>query len=304
MVDEATEELDHHLSALESAPVLTNSPSNPNDNEKTADSVHQQDADSPDGGEADIAEQHHENAGTESHVDTASNDSNTESADKKVIDSSDSNAPLETVESKDNSKDSQSTESEGVENGQNDKDEKDAGDLNASTTEKQILDSDSRAAELVNKPNDDIETKDIDSKKLEDKIEIIKEVIPSTSSEVAETALKEAAESTAVKAVGSESLLNLSSSSCSDLSALETALSEAELKIAQLLKLRESLITVQAEKQELEQSVAVLEEDIDNLAVSSRFLTVFNFVPVAVLLLAIFIAFLPSLSSLMGTRDL
>jgi len=172
-------------------------------------------------------------------------------------------------------------------------------------------------------------TKGVDSKSddklaedkhpLEDKIDIIKEipkavdeakepVEASTSSakDLDDSATGDVGVNAGVESPGDggESLLNLSCSSCSEFSQVEIALSEAEIKIAQLLKLRENLIKVQAENHDLEQSVAEFQEDIQTLSATSRVLTLFNIFPVIVLFIAVFIAFLPSLSNLMGTRDL
>jgi hypothetical protein len=150
-----------------------------------------------------------------------------------------------------------------------------------------------------------------DSTTLENKIDIIKQIPTDTDNDQCDHKTNDLSPSSlqldesAVSGYnGSESLLNLSCSSCSELSQVETALSEAEIKIAQLLKLRENLTRVQAEKHDLEQSVAVYEEDIETLSATSRVLSIFNIFSVSVLFLAVFIAFLPSLSNLMGTRDL
>merc|ERR1712083_475083 len=67
-------------------------------------------------------------------------------------------------------------------------------------------------------------------------------------------------------------VLNLSGSSCSDISQLELSLEEAEGKIAGLLKVKEKLVQVQAEKC-LEVDVSQLEDELSTLAVASRSLT-------------------------------
>jgi len=95
----------------------------------------------------------------------------------------------------------------------------------------------------------------------------------------------------------------LSCSSCSDLSSVERALVEAEEKIAKLLKVKESLVAIQTEKSMLEGEVSCLEEDIEALAVTSRFLTLCNIAPVLVILVAIVIAFLPTISAILGTKE-
>jgi len=158
-----------------------------------------------------------------------------------------------------------------------------------------------------NKTDEKIEKDESNQIMLEDKIEIIKQIQTeegkedNSSRDISQRTEDISSQTEEASLV--DSLLNLSCSSCSELSVVESALSDAESKIAQLLKLRENLITVQAEKMELEQSVEDLEEEVETLSVTSRVLTVVNIIPVAVLLLAVFVAFLPSLSSLMGTRD-
>jgi len=98
-------------------------------------------------------------------------------------------------------------------------------------------------------------------------------------------------------------VLNLSASSCSDISQLEMSLEEAEEKIANLLKVKEKLVVVQAEKTQLELDVSSLEEELSTLAVASRSLTACTVIPLIVLLVAIVTAFLPVVSTIMGTRD-
>jgi len=98
-------------------------------------------------------------------------------------------------------------------------------------------------------------------------------------------------------------VLNLSASSCSDISQLEISLEEAEEKIAGLLKVKEKLVIVQAEKSQLEVDVSQLEDELSTLAVASRSLTACTVIPIIVLLVAIVTAFLPLVSSILGTRD-
>eukprot|EP00092_Neocalanus_flemingeri_P037773 GFUD01041121.1.p1 GENE.GFUD01041121.1~~GFUD01041121.1.p1 ORF type:complete len:760 (-),score=245.19 GFUD01041121.1:42-2321(-) len=98
-------------------------------------------------------------------------------------------------------------------------------------------------------------------------------------------------------------ILNLSVSSCSDISQLEISLEEAEDKIAGLLKVKEKLVIVQAEKSQLELDVSILEDELSTLAVASRSLTACTVIPIIVLLIAIVTAFLPLVSSILGTRD-
>merc|ERR1712179_184202 len=98
-------------------------------------------------------------------------------------------------------------------------------------------------------------------------------------------------------------VLNLSGSSCSDISQLELSLEEAEGKIAGLLKVKEKLVQVQAEKCQLEVDVSQLEDELSTLAVASRSLTACTVIPIIVLLVAIVTAFLPVVSNILGTRD-
>jgi len=98
-------------------------------------------------------------------------------------------------------------------------------------------------------------------------------------------------------------VLNLSASSCSDISQLEISLEEAEEKISGLLKVKEKLVIVQAEKSQLEVDVSQLEDELSTLAVASRSLTACTVIPIIVLLVAIVTAFLPVVSSILGTRD-
>jgi len=102
--------------------------------------------------------------------------------------------------------------------------------------------------------------------------------------------------------LNSSGVLNLSSS-CSDISQLEISLEEAEEKIAGLLKVKEKLVLVQAEKSQLELDVSQLEDELSTLAVASRSLTACTVIPLLVLLVAIVTAFLPAVSSILGTKD-
>jgi len=104
-------------------------------------------------------------------------------------------------------------------------------------------------------------------------------------------------------ALNMSGVLNLSASSCSDISQLELSLEEAEEKIAGLLKVKEKLVQVQAEKCQLEVDVSQLEDELSTLAVASRSLTACTVIPIIVLLVAIVTAFLPVVSNIMGTRD-
>jgi len=96
--------------------------------------------------------------------------------------------------------------------------------------------------------------------------------------------------------------INLSSS-CSDISQLELSLEEAEGKIGRLLKVKEKLVVVEAEKSQLEEDVSALQEEMSTLAVVSKTVTACSVIPFLVLLVAIVIAFLPTISSVLGTRD-
>jgi len=98
-------------------------------------------------------------------------------------------------------------------------------------------------------------------------------------------------------------ILNVSASSCSDVSVLEMSLSEAEEKIAGLLKLKEKLVKTQAENSRLEEDVSMLEEELSTLSVASQSLTACTVIPIIVILIAIIVAFFPSISSLFGTND-
>jgi len=66
---------------------------------------------------------------------------------------------------------------------------------------------------------------------------------------------------------------------------------------------KERLVSVQAEKDKLEVDVSRLEEELSIIAVASRTLTACTVIPIIVLLIAIVMAFLPSISSILGTRD-
>lgn len=103
---------------------------------------------------------------------------------------------------------------------------------------------------------------------------------------------------------GTRDSLNLSSSSvASEVSILEQSLEEAESKIASLLKVKEKLVIVQTEKCQLEVDVSGLEEELSILSSVSRGMTACTLGPLLVLLVAMVVAFLPSFSSILGTRD-
>jgi len=98
----------------------------------------------------------------------------------------------------------------------------------------------------------------------------------------------------------SESVLDTSSSATS---VLEQSLEEAEARIAGLLQLRDRLVTTQEEKARLEQDVASLSEEVSALAVASRGVTAASLLPLLVLIVALVTAFLPTVSTLLGTKD-
>jgi len=70
-----------------------------------------------------------------------------------------------------------------------------------------------------------------------------------------------------------------------------------------LQEVKERLVSVEAEKDKLEVDVSRLEEELSIIAVASRTLTACTVIPIIVLLIAIVMAFLPSISSILGTRD-
>jgi len=100
---------------------------------------------------------------------------------------------------------------------------------------------------------------------------------------------------------------NLSSSSlaseASHISLLEQSLEEKEEKIAKLLHVKERLVSVESEKSLLESDVSNLEEELSLLSALGRGLTACTLGPLLVLLVAVVLAFLPSFSSLVGTKD-
>jgi len=70
-----------------------------------------------------------------------------------------------------------------------------------------------------------------------------------------------------------------------------------------LQEVKERLVSVEAEKDKLEVDVSRLEEELSIIAVASRTLTACTVIPIIVLLIAIVMAFLPSISSILETRD-
>lgn len=83
----------------------------------------------------------------------------------------------------------------------------------------------------------------------------------------------------------------------------DMSLAEAEEKIAGLLKIKEKLVKCQAEKSLLEEDLENLKEDISTITLANRSVGLFTILPVLVLLVAILIAFLPSIASLFGTNE-
>jgi hypothetical protein len=91
-----------------------------------------------------------------------------------------------------------------------------------------------------------------------------------------------------------------SSSSSED---LNRSLQEAEDKITALLKVKEKFAEVSQHKTELELNLSRLESDVEALSLQSQAATACSVIPLAILLLAIIIAYLPLLSSIFGTAD-
>lgn len=60
---------------------------------------------------------------------------------------------------------------------------------------------------------------------------------------------------------------------------------------------------VRAEKSLLEEDLENLKEDISTITLANRSVGLFTILPVLVLLVAILIAFLPSIASLFGTNE-
>ena len=86
-------------------------------------------------------------------------------------------------------------------------------------------------------------------------------------------------------------------------SALEKSLSDAELKIAELLKIKEKYAEVDAERTHLALNVTELEEEMDVLSFQTRTATACSLIPLVILVMAVIVAYLPSLSSAFGTAE-
>ena len=92
---------------------------------------------------------------------------------------------------------------------------------------------------------------------------------------------------------------DLDSSSAS----LNESLHEAEEKITQLLKVKERFAEVTQTNARLETSVAELEREVEKLGMQSQTATACAVVPIAVLLLAFIVTYMPTLASLFGTAE-
>lgn len=84
---------------------------------------------------------------------------------------------------------------------------------------------------------------------------------------------------------------------------LEQLLQEAERKITELLKIKEKFVEVDAEKSNLALNLSELEEEMDVLSLQTRTATACSLIPLAILVLAVVVAYLPSLSNLLGTAE-
>ena len=106
---------------------------------------------------------------------------------------------------------------------------------------------------------------------------------------------------TAVNSGGSSSSdLNASSSS----SLLNTSMTvETEERINQLLKVKEKFVEISADKSQLEQSFQELEKEVETLSLQSQTATACCLIPLAILILAVIIAYLPILAPALGTSD-
>lgn len=103
--------------------------------------------------------------------------------------------------------------------------------------------------------------------------------------------------------VSNASILDVSNASM-EKSVSEVSLVEAEEKIAGLLKLKEKLVKVQAEKVQLKEDLASMEEEISTIISANRSITACAIIPILVMLLAFVVAFFPSAASLFGTNEL
>ena len=83
----------------------------------------------------------------------------------------------------------------------------------------------------------------------------------------------------------------------------EDRLREAEEKISQLLKVKERYSELTGEKSVLETSLVELEKEVETLSLQSQLSTACSVFPLALLVVAVIVAYLPMLASLFGTAD-
>jgi len=88
-----------------------------------------------------------------------------------------------------------------------------------------------------------------------------------------------------------------------DTAELERSLSEAESKISELLKIKERYAEIDAERSNLAANLSLRESEISELTLQSRTATACSVLPLALLVFAIIVAYLPSLSSIFGTAE-
>ena len=88
-----------------------------------------------------------------------------------------------------------------------------------------------------------------------------------------------------------------------DVIELERALNEANEKISELLKVKEKYAEVDLEKTNIGNNLSELEEEMDVLSFQTRTATACSMIPLAILVLALMVAYLPYLSNLFGTVD-
>lgn len=84
---------------------------------------------------------------------------------------------------------------------------------------------------------------------------------------------------------------------------LNASLQEAEEKITQLLKVKERYAEMSASKATLERSLVKLEREVATLGAQSQAATACAVVPVAVLVIAFIVAYLPTIAAFFGTSD-
>lgn len=76
-----------------------------------------------------------------------------------------------------------------------------------------------------------------------------------------------------------------------------------EERINQLLKVKEKFVEISADKSQLEQSFQELEKEVETLTLQSQTATACCLIPLAILVLAVIIAYLPVLAPALGTSD-